>query len=193
MHERRKFIELANVARRTILIAAAESVTYKWDYDGQNGANRYKVENLRRAFELAKCLIILEQQEDKATRAKLAAVVQSCYTFQDYQAVCAAWLEDLPEDLLTMPIGRGEHGSSEQIELALELNGEQLKALGFQLWDEERNRDGRRLWCIPLWLVPFLKCGQPVTSILGVDKLTGPDLDNDHRGGCVAYGFYLHA
>ena len=75
----------------------------------------------------------------------------------------------------------------------MDLTSEQAKGLGFGLWDEETN-----LHLIPFFLYDFLEYGQTFTSIGGDDRIVTPGyqdtnsgsyIDNDHRFGCLAYGF----
>ena len=61
---------------------------------------------------------------------------------------------------------------------------EQLKALGFGLWDEESN-----LYLMPQWLLPFLPDEIKLGSISGGEEICKRDeIYNDSRFGCLAYG-----
>lgn len=65
---------------------------------------------------------------------------------------------------------------------------DQLNTLGFRNWDDS----GLRL--IPLWVWNYIADGEELTSISKEKKLKIADeSDLDTRGGCVAYGFVLHA
>lgn len=74
-----------------------------------------------------------------------------------------------------------------------DLTDAEAELLGFQLWSEET---GIRL--IPLWLYPHIASGQTLHGIFGETVVVSADytskdslyyLDNDHRGGAIAYGF----
>lgn len=74
-----------------------------------------------------------------------------------------------------------------------DLTAKQAGELGFGLWDETSN-----LHLIPYFLYDFLEYGQELTSISGSVKTVTPEykdiesdnyIDNDHRFGCLAYGF----
>jgi len=65
-----------------------------------------------------------------------------------------------------------------------ELSVEELSSLGFGNWD------GKGLWLIPLWLWPHMADGFTYKSISGKSAVKGVDeIDLDHRGGCIAFGF----
>lgn len=61
--------------------------------------------------------------------------------------------------------------------------GERLRALGFAQWDAT-------LWLIPLWMKPFL---DPTAEVIAIDgaRSTLADVDTNHRGGMLAYGFHV--
>jgi hypothetical protein len=64
------------------------------------------------------------------------------------------------------------------------LTEEEMKDLGFGVWDED---NPMRL--IPLWLLKFLPDQIETESIGGEKKiLEKSTMDNDHRFGCLAYG-----
>lgn len=69
----------------------------------------------------------------------------------------------------------------------------EAELLGFPLWSEQ---SGIRL--IPLWLYPHIAAGQTLHGIFDetvvvpedyTEKTSSCYLDNDHRGGAIAYGF----
>ena len=66
-----------------------------------------------------------------------------------------------------------------------DLTSEQMKDLGFRLWDEDNP-----IRLIPLWLFPFLvdefECGSINDDEVRLTKLS--EIDNDHRFGCLAHG-----
>lgn len=73
-----------------------------------------------------------------------------------------------------------------------DLTSSEAETLGFGLWDES----GLRL--VPLWLYDHIAEGQELTCISGEKVVVGPDyktqgvagyIDNDHRGGMIAWGF----
>jgi hypothetical protein len=77
------------------------------------------------------------------------------------------------------------------------LDVEHLDALDFGLWSDEPDDPAHGLRLIPVWLYPFLKPGQTLTSIDGSTTVVGDDytnssdpgyIDNDNRGGFIAYG-----
>lgn len=74
----------------------------------------------------------------------------------------------------------------ERVNTTVDVSGftkNQFDELGFGTWDEET---GLRL--IPLWLFPFISNDVEYTAIDG-DKIKGRDqMDNDHRGGFLAFG-----
>lgn len=79
----------------------------------------------------------------------------------------------------------------------LNLDREHLDALDFGLWTDEQDDPVCGLRLIPLWLYPYLRPGQVLTSISGDhvtvgEYYTDPDkpgyVDNDNRGGYLAYG-----
>ena len=61
------------------------------------------------------------------------------------------------------------------------LTNDQMQALGFGLWNEEKG-----LMLIPLWAIPFIEDIE-VESITGGKKMLSK-VDNDTRFGCIAYG-----
>lgn len=61
------------------------------------------------------------------------------------------------------------------------LSDDQLKNVGFRIWDGNH-------WLIPLYLMNYIKRGEQVLCISGHMCLI-ENADNDHRGGCIAYGF----
>lgn len=71
------------------------------------------------------------------------------------------------------------------------INEDQLKRLDFRRWDEPRA--GLELFLIPLYLAPFLAPGVTVYSISGKAKVTGLDMDLDHRQGMLSFGWMLEA
>lgn len=51
------------------------------------------------------------------------------------------------------------------------------------------NDDGN-FYLIPLWLFDYIKHGEKLTSIMGNTVKFGENfVDNDHRGGYLAYGW----
>ena len=79
------------------------------------------------------------------------------------------------------------------------LDVEHLDALDFGHWSDEPDDPARGLRVIPVWLYPFLKPGQTLTSIDGSTTVVGENyteyaddnpgyIDNDNRGGFLAYG-----
>lgn len=81
-----------------------------------------------------------------------------------------------------------------------DLKSEDALKLGFGIWDEKTN-----LHLIPFYLYDFLEYGQTLTSINGEQKVVKPGyngglpsepdsnpdyIDNDHRFGCLAYGYH---
>lgn len=78
-----------------------------------------------------------------------------------------------------------------------DLTDAEAELLGFPLWSKET---GIRL--VPLWLYAHMAPGQTLhcidgSSIVVADNYTTRDggnyIDNDHRGGAIAYGFIPHA
>jgi hypothetical protein len=66
------------------------------------------------------------------------------------------------------------------------LSEDNLKTLGFKLWDEKDP-----LYLIPLWLYTLIPDGTELTSISGDKAVKGTDsIDLDVRFGCIAWGFY---
>lgn len=66
------------------------------------------------------------------------------------------------------------------------LTKEEARELRFGAWDEESD-----LRLFPLWLVPIIPEGLPVTSISGSTQPYHKGMDNDIRMGCVAYGINI--
>lgn len=73
-----------------------------------------------------------------------------------------------------------------------QLNADECLMLGFGNWDD-------KLWIIPIWLYNNLEFGIELHSINGnritvmpnYDDPNGPAyIDNDHRSGLLAWGFY---
>ena len=65
------------------------------------------------------------------------------------------------------------------------LTERELLILGIRYWDTKNG-----LMVLPLWLFPFLKTKQKLTSISGREVVTGADkIDLDVRLGCIAFGF----
>jgi hypothetical protein len=64
-----------------------------------------------------------------------------------------------------------------------ELTSDECDRLGFCRWSEE---NPMRL--IPLWLLPFLAEEVKTTCIDGSSVLLKSEMDDDNRGGCLAYG-----
>jgi hypothetical protein len=66
-----------------------------------------------------------------------------------------------------------------------DLTSDQMKELGFGMWDEESG-----LMLIPLWLFPFIADEIQCGSISNADKglVKRSDMDNDVRFGCIAHG-----
>ena len=69
----------------------------------------------------------------------------------------------------------------------------EAEMLGFPVWSEDLD-----IRLIPLWLYRFIKPGQSLTCISGktlivpedyMDSKSAGYIDNDHRGGFLAYGF----
>ena len=74
-----------------------------------------------------------------------------------------------------------------------DLTDAEAELLGFPLWSEET-----RMRMIPLWLYRHIAFGQTLTCIDGTTLVVAPNyeekgaegyIDNDHRGGALAYGF----
>ena len=68
------------------------------------------------------------------------------------------------------------------------LTMEQVRKLGFVIWNRHKDKE---LWCIPLYLFPFLKKGVKYTDINFKTIILDKDTDNDHRSGVVAFGVLL--
>ena len=64
-----------------------------------------------------------------------------------------------------------------------ELTSNECDELRFGRWSKE---DSMRL--IPLWLFPFLADDIKVVCIDGSETISKQKMDNDHRGGYLAYG-----
>lgn len=64
-----------------------------------------------------------------------------------------------------------------------DLSYEEMKELGFGVWDKENP-----IRLIPIWLFPFLCDEFESESINGTKYTTLAELDNDHRFGFLAYG-----
>lgn len=66
-----------------------------------------------------------------------------------------------------------------------DLTAEEMKDLGFGLWDEENP-----IRLIPLWLKPFLADRIKAGSIDNGEprEIETASMDDDHRFGCIAYG-----
>lgn len=67
-----------------------------------------------------------------------------------------------------------------------ELTRNEMRELGFSIWSEEDP-----MMLIPLWLMPYLSAefkGGCINGERGTLELK--NLDNDHRGGCLAYGAF---
>ncbi len=73
------------------------------------------------------------------------------------------------------------------------LSTEELKSIGFNLWDEESG-----ILLAPLWAYDLLPIGQTMYCINGGSIVVAPDykaagsecyIDNDIRFGCISYGF----
>lgn len=61
--------------------------------------------------------------------------------------------------------------------------------LGFRRW----SNDVPDLYLIPLYLLPILPVGTEVTSIFQEKIIyNGNNIDNDVRGGCLAYGLIIN-
>lgn len=64
------------------------------------------------------------------------------------------------------------------------LTKNQMLDLGFRLWSEEHE-----FLLIPLWILPFLPERLTVCHLDGESEIVDKgELDNDHRGGMLAYG-----
>ena len=68
------------------------------------------------------------------------------------------------------------------------LTMKQVRKLGFVICDRHNDKE---LWCIPLYLFPFLKKGVKYTDINFKTIILNKDTDNDHRSGVVAFGVLL--
>jgi hypothetical protein len=91
----------------------------------------------------------------------------------------AKQIRDLPKEIKRMKGGKEVFGIQ-----PAELTEEQMVDLGFGRWSKE---NPMRL--IPLWLLPFLAEEIDCECIDGEKKLLKKsDMDNDNRGGCLAYG-----
>lgn len=75
------------------------------------------------------------------------------------------------------------------------LSADELKSVGFNLWDEESN-----ILLVPLWAYDLLPVGQEMQCISGEsivvkDGYKNSDsvhyIDNDIRFGCISYGFKI--
>lgn len=66
-----------------------------------------------------------------------------------------------------------------------DLTEDQMKELGFGLWDEDNP-----IRLIPLWLFPFIADEIECGSINNTDKglVKRCDMDNDQRFGCISHG-----
>jgi hypothetical protein len=73
------------------------------------------------------------------------------------------------------------------------LSVDELKSIGFSLWDEETS-----ILLAPLWAYDLLPVGQEMHCISGKSIVVAPDyksagsehyIDNDIRFGCISYGF----
>lgn len=75
----------------------------------------------------------------------------------------------------------------------------ELDALDFGRWSDDEGDPAKGLRLLPLWLYPYLKAGQELMSIDGSKLVLGDQyykrdsgapgyMDNDNRGGFLAYG-----
>lgn len=73
-----------------------------------------------------------------------------------------------------------------------DLTLDEAKSVGFKLWDNNKDREGKLLYLIPFWMYDLIPIGMEVESIFN-EKIVndGTNLDNDHRMGCLAYGIRL--
>lgn len=66
------------------------------------------------------------------------------------------------------------------------LTVEELRELGFMLWDDETEE---KLFLVPLWAFDLIADGTELISISGDKVVKGSDeIDLDVRFGCIAYG-----
>ena len=88
-------------------------------------------------------------------------------------------IRNLPEDIKEMKGGKKLFGI-----LPAELTHEEMVSLGFRRWSDESD-----MMLIPLWLFPFLADVFEAGCIDGETRIfKKADMDNDNRGGCLAYG-----
>jgi hypothetical protein len=65
----------------------------------------------------------------------------------------------------------------------LTLTDAERKMLGFAKWSDNGP------WLIPLWAFNYIKDGETLRCITGLDEAKRDSIDLDTRGGCIAYGF----
>lgn len=92
-------------------------------------------------------------------------------------------------DMYALDEIRGRYASikeqlKEMLGVITEVPAEDLMALGFSQWDEEKG-----IYLVPLWVYDLVEDGTELTSINGKKLIKGKDvIDLDVRLGCIAYG-----
>lgn len=116
------------------------------------------------------------------TRLKLANAMA---TFASSIAECTDynWDANFQAEQVKKAMERLRKTLKETVDLT-KLDKEELSILGFKECDNG-------IMLIPLYLMPNIPEGTEVFSIMGGKAIVGTDhIDNDVRGGCIAYGIY---
>lgn len=124
--------------------------------------------------------------EPLSTFEKCTAIKNSLLTRVGEALTYESWsdsfrIENLKDIHATLTRWEKAHGSFKIN--PQDLSYEEMKELGFAVWDKENP-----IRLIPIWLFPFLCDEFESESIDGTKHTTLAEVNNDHRFGCIAYG-----
>lgn len=117
--------------------------------------------------------------------------IQRCFLLPTAEALnYSSWSEEFKKQNLQRSIVH----SKQHLASFIDLTDQEAELLGFSLWSKDFP-----MRLIPLWLYDYLTPGEKVFCINEKEETIHEDyrdkssphyIDNDHRGGMLAYGFF---